>query len=69
MGHRIETIRVELEPDTFNELEKWSDAEGKSKRRHVSILLRKLANLRKKNPAALAELGLLDHEAMAAAGH
>ena len=65
MGQRLINIRLELDRDTDSEVEKWAKTEGKSKRRHLSILARKLTVLRRTNPADLARLGLLDQLATA----
>ena len=65
MGQRIVNVRLELDRDTDSEVEKWARTEGKSKRRHLSILTRKLIVLRRTSPAELAKLGLLDQLANA----
>lgn len=53
-------VGAELDPDTDLELERWAKHEGRSKRRHLAVLARKLTTLRKTAPADLARLGLLD---------
>jgi hypothetical protein len=60
-----ETIqtRVELDESADLDLKKWARSEGRSKRNLMTILLRKLAALRKTDPDALASLGLLDRMA------
>lgn len=60
MGQRIFSTRVELDHDTDDTLEKWGELEGKSKRRHAAILIRKLIVLRETQPAELVRLGLID---------
>lgn len=55
------TVRVgaELDPDTDRALNKWSKDEGRSKRGHAAILLKRLARLRESAPDDLVRLGLL----------
>jgi uncharacterized sporulation protein YeaH/YhbH (DUF444 family) len=55
-------IRIEVDRETDHEFSQWSDAEGRSKRRHVEILMRKLASLRKSHPEDLQRLGLVDRQ-------
>ena len=59
------TIRIgaEVEREVDMEFGEWAENEGRSKTRHLSILVRKLVGLAKQKPAALAELGLLDKDA------
>lgn len=51
-------IRVKADPETNVELEKWAKDEDRSKRRHASVLLRKLVKIRREKPDALRALGL-----------
>ena len=60
MGQKLINIRVEVDRDTDHEFEKWSESEGRSKRRHAAILMRKLTSLRKTRPDDLVKLGLID---------
>jgi hypothetical protein len=60
MAPKRTSIRVEVDRETDLEFSEWSGDEGRSKRRHLEIVLRKLARLRKSNPGELARLGLLD---------
>jgi hypothetical protein len=53
-------IGVDADRETDVELRKWAKAEGRSKRRLAAVLLRKLAQLRKENPAPLKTLRLME---------
>lgn len=63
MLQRTVKTGVELDRDTNTHFEEWAEEEGRSKRRHAAILLRKLTTLRKTRPGDLSRLGLM------AAGH
>lgn len=52
-------FKVKVERETDVRLREWADDEGRSKTRHVSILMRRLAALRETNAADLVRLGLL----------
>jgi hypothetical protein len=58
MAQRTVRTGVELDRDTDADLEKWADSEGRSKRRHAAIVLRKLTGLLKTHPSDLERLGL-----------
>lgn len=60
MSQRIFPVRVELDYSTNTYIEKWAFAEGKSKRRHSSILLRRLAALHETKLDELVRLGLAE---------
>ena len=66
MAHKMINIRVQVDRETDLELEEWSEREGRSKRRHLSILARRLAGLRKTNPDDLRRLGLMQTEPVTA---
>lgn len=53
-------LRIEVDRQTDLDFGAWADDEGRSKRRHLAILTRKLTALRKTNPDDLVRLGLLD---------
>lgn len=67
MGQKRINIRIEVDRETDLEIEEWSEIEGRSKRRHLEILARKLTALRKTNPDDLIRLGLIDRTAKPAA--
>lgn len=58
MGQVIR-IGVEVDRETDMEIERWSQEEGRSKRRHTAILVRRLTNLRKTHRQDLERLGLV----------
>jgi hypothetical protein len=61
MGQRnVVSVRIELDRETDLAVSRWCSDESRSKRRHISVLLRKLANLRNTHPQELERLGLLD---------
>ena len=60
MAQKWINIRVQVDAETDLQFADWSENEGRSKRRHVSILLRKLARLRKSRPQELERLGLIE---------
>lgn len=53
-------LRIEVDRQTDLEFSQWADSEGRSKRRHLAILARKLTALRKSDPDGLVRLGLLE---------
>ncbi len=57
---RLVPVKVKIEPDTDVRISRWADDEGRSKTRHVGILMRKLARLRDTHGTDLVRLGLLD---------
>jgi hypothetical protein len=59
MSQELVNIRVELDPQAAIDLNKWADREGRSKRRHAAVLLRRLTVLQKTNPNDLRRLGLM----------
>lgn len=67
MRQKIKTIRVDLDPHTDLEIDSWSRTDGRSKRRHVAIVLRKLAILHKTEPAELERLLRLADRQLSAA--
>jgi hypothetical protein len=64
MGRRISTkvTKVDLDYQTDTDFTAWSEREGRSKKRHMGILIRKLTQIQKANPAALAAIGLMDRD-------
>jgi hypothetical protein len=60
---RLVELRVEVERETDNRIKEWADDEGRSKTRHVGILMRRLAELRETRRGELERLGLLDPKA------
>lgn len=66
MGQKTIKIGVEVDRETDETVEDWADDEGRSKRRHAAVLLRKLAKLKKTQPGELIKLGLLDRPAAVA---
>jgi hypothetical protein len=58
MAQDVIPIRVEVDRESDAELRTWSKIEGRSKRRHAAIVLRKVTQARKINPAALKAIGL-----------
>lgn len=59
---RVE-FKVALDRDTDTRVREWADAEERSRTGQVSILMRRLTELRETNAAELARLGLLDPKA------
>jgi len=55
----ISRIGLELDPRTALAVKEWSEQEGRSKRRHLAIVVRQLTQLLKTNPDELRRLGLL----------
>lgn len=64
MDQELINIRVEVDEETDLAVKRWAQAEGRSKRRHVAILVRKLTTLRKSHPDELQRLGLIDRAAV-----
>lgn len=60
MARKGINLRIEVDRETDTEFSAWAESEGRSKRRHLAILTRKLTTLRKTSPDDLARLGLLD---------
>ncbi len=60
MAQKTVRIGIEVDRETDTEISEWSEEEGRSKRRHTAILVRRLAKLRKTNPDDLQRLGLLN---------
>lgn len=54
----LPTTKVELDDETDKELREWAEEVERSKRRQISVLLRRLTTLRKSNPAELERLQL-----------
>jgi hypothetical protein len=67
MAQKTVRIGIEVDRETDLEIQEWADAEERSKRRHLAILARKLATLRKSHPDDLQRLGLMDRTALAPA--
>ena len=63
MAHETVATRVEIDEAADFDLKRWARAEGKSKRRHIAILCRKLTALTKTNAEDLVRLGLMDGHA------
>jgi hypothetical protein len=61
MATKTVRIGAEIDKETDVEFGRWAEREGRSKRRHLAILARKLTTLQKTRPDDLARLGLLDH--------
>lgn len=53
-------IGVDADRETDAELRKWANSEGRSKRRHAEVVLRRVAKIRRENPAKLKELGIAE---------
>jgi hypothetical protein len=51
-------IRVKADLETNAELQKWARDEGRSKRLHAAVMLRRLTRVRRENPGVLKEAGL-----------
>ena len=60
MASKLIKTGVELDRETHGRVTEWADREGRSTRRHLAIVLRKLVTLHRTNPAALASIGLVD---------
>lgn len=60
MAQKTIGIGVDVDRETDDELDKWSKQEGRSKRRHVAVILRKISILRRTKPDELQRLGLVD---------
>ena len=60
---KLVEFRVEVERDTDTRIRQWADDEGRSRTRHVGILMRRLADLRETRADELGRLGLLDPKA------
>lgn len=65
LDQELINIRVEVDPQIDLDLRKWAKKEGRSKRRQVAVLLRKLSAIRKSNPSELERLGLIDQVSVA----
>jgi hypothetical protein len=65
MKTRVIPVNVLLDFDTDREAGDWAEREGKSKRRHVAILMRKLVALREAQPDELVRLGLMESLSLA----
>jgi hypothetical protein len=59
MKTRVIPVRVDLDITTEQAMGTWADQEGRSKRRHIAILARRLAELRDQKPDELRKLGLM----------
>lgn len=57
MRQHVAQIRVEIDPAIDVELRRWSQIEGRGKRRQASVLLQKVVRLRQKGRDGLAKLG------------
>ena len=58
MNRDVIKMGVEVDQKTNLDLKEWSKREGRSKRQHAAILLRKLIEIRKEKPNELKALGL-----------
>lgn len=56
-------MNVELEPAVNGAIQAWATEEGRSKRRHLAVLARKLVELRDEQPDDLVRLGLMTRKA------
>jgi hypothetical protein len=54
------SIRIDLEAEDDRALKAWAEGESRSKREQAGVLLRKLLELRRTQPAELERLGLSD---------
>lgn len=64
MGRQITNLRMELDSETNRRLERWAEAEGRTKRRHTTIVVRRIAEFLDENPAELERLGIVSPTAM-----
>jgi hypothetical protein len=58
-------IRIAVPRDIDRTITRWAKLEKRSKRRHVGMLIEKLAELKRTNAGDLKRLGLLDQRAVA----
>ena len=63
MPQKTCTTSIELERETALSMKQWAEEEGRSTRRHVAVLMRKLVHLKKSQPDELRRLGLADRSA------
>lgn len=64
MPRQLTNLRLELDNETNRRLERWSEAEGRKKRPHANIIVRRLLAFLDENPAELERLGLVSPLAM-----
>lgn len=69
MATKTIRIGVELDTETNRRVERWSEAEGRSKRRHAEIIFRRIGELMEEQPNELARLGLIGPTAIKALTH
>ena len=56
MAQDVVPIRVEVDHETDAELRKWAKKDQRSKRNLLSVIARKLTQIRKQNPAVIEQL-------------
>lgn len=64
MAHKTVRINVDADSETNRRMERWAELEGRSKRRHLDIVMRRLGELMEQNPGELARLGLIGPSAL-----
>jgi hypothetical protein len=69
MSNRLVRIGVDIDTETNRRVERWAEAEGRSKRRHTEIVMRRIAELVEQQPAELARLGLIGPTAVQSLAH
>lgn len=58
MAQKTVRIGVEIDRESDADFQKWADNEGRSKRRHAEILMRRLIEIFNSKPTELERLGL-----------
>ena len=60
MAQAMVRIGVEIEKKSDADFSAWAQSDGRSKRQHARVLMRKLLQARQDRPDDLRRLGLLD---------
>lgn len=58
MAQKTVRIGVEIDRESDVDFRKWAETEGRSKRRHAEVLMRRLIELFNSRPIELERLGL-----------
>ncbi len=57
-GKKVCPVNVHLDPECYGGLERWAEAENRSRRHMLEVLTRRLVALRETHAAELDRLGL-----------
>jgi hypothetical protein len=61
MGQKVASIRAEVDPKIYLDLKEWAKKqEGRSTRRHGSILIEQATKLWRQGPDALMKMGSVE---------